>query len=239
LFNFHTHYIDEVPCLLNADVRHWLEGAYPSRVALSVGLHPWCVAADWQEEFSLVRAAAMDERVWAIGECGLDKVRGAALPLQTEAFRAHVLLAEEVRKPLVLHCVKAYDELLALRREVERQCKQRSCVPQPWVLHGFRGGPEQAKQLMAKGFLFSFGHQYNIETLRFVFACSKDALVSGSSCDDGLSGSSEALALNPFFLETDDSRLSVRQIYDQVAHHLGVDVARLERLCDPHQTIFR
>ena len=86
----------------------------------------------------------------------------------------------------------------------------------PWIIHGFRGKLEQAKQLMAKGFCFSFGHQYHVETLRFFFTSS-----------------------HPFFLETDDSRLSIRQIYEQVALHLGVDVCHLESLCDPRQTIFR
>ncbi len=226
MFNFHTHHVDDVPCLLNADVYHWQE-VYPSHVALSVGLHPWCVSSDWQETFPLVRAAALDERVWAIGECGLDKARGAVLSLQIEAFRAHALLAEEVHKPLVLHCVKAFNELLAVRREVTLLCKQRSCVPQPWVIHGFRGGPELAKQMMAKGVLLSFGHHYRVETLRFVFECCGDV------------GVSEDSTFNPFFLETDDSRFSVGQIYGQVARHLDVDVARLERLCDPRQTIFR
>ena len=232
MFNFHTHHIDEEPCLLNVDVQHWQE-SFPSHVALSVGLHPWNVSTGWQETFSLVRAAALDERVWAIGECGLDKVRGEALSLQIEAFRAQALLAEEVHKPLVLHCVKAYDELLEVRREVVLMCKQRSCCPQPWVLHGFRGGPEQAKQMMAKGFMFSFGHHYHVETLRYVFSSSVGTERLGNK------GIHKDSTVSPFFLETDDSRLSVRQIYDQVARHLDVDVARLERLCDPHQTIFR
>ena len=232
MFNFHTHHIDEVPCLLNVDVQHWQE-SFPSHVALSVGLHPWNVSTGWQETFSLVRAAALDERVWAIGECGLDKVRGEALSLQIEAFRAQALLAEEVHKPLVLHCVKAYDELLEVRRDVVLLCKQRSCVPQPWVLHGFRGGPEQAKQMMAKGFMFSFGHHYHVETLRYVFSSSVGTERLGNK------GIPKDSTVSPFFLETDDSRLSVRQIYDQVARHLDVDVARLEHLCDPRQTIFR
>ncbi len=232
MFNFHTHHVDEEPCLLNVDVLQQRE-SFPSHVALSVGLHPWDVFADWQETFSLVRSAALDERVWAIGECGLDKVRGGAISLQMEAFRAQALLAEEVHKPLVLHCVKAYDELLEVRRDVVLLCKQRSCVPQPWVLHGFRGRPEQAKQMMAKGFLFSFGHHYHVETLQFVYGCSVGTEYLGDS------EVSKDSVFSPFFLETDDSRLSVRQIYDQAARHLGVDVARLERLCDPRQTIFR
>ena len=69
---------------------------------------------------------------------------------------------------------------------------------------------------MAKGLFLSFGHRYQIETLRFVFTSSR-----------------------PFFLETDDSPLSFRQIYEQVARHLDVDVCLLESLCDPRKDVFR
>ena len=240
MFNFHTHHIDEVPCLLNVDVQHWQE-SFPSHVALSVGLHPWNVSAGWQETFSLVRAAALDERVWAIGECGLDKLHGEALSLQMEAFRAHIAIAEEVQKPMIIHCVRAFDELLMLRRELEASCKHESGNgggnvrhPQPWVIHGFRGKPEQAKQLMTKGMLLSFGHQYNLETLRFVYASLKGTSPSssGSSLGEGQG------SVTSFFLETDDLHLSVRQIYEQVARHLDVDVAHLFHLCDPRTTLF-
>ena len=56
-----------------------------------------------------------------------------------EVFREHVKLSEMLRKPLIVHCVKAVDELLAIRKEMG--------VTHPWVLHGYRGGPEQAEQL--------------------------------------------------------------------------------------------
>ena len=214
MFNFHTYLVDDVPCLLNSDVMLSLDGKGDG-VRLSVGLHPWYVGADWQERVRCVRAAAMSGQVWAIGECGLDKARGVALQAQLEAFGAQVAIAEEVGKPMVIHCVRAFDELLAVRKRLEEACSREGRTPQPWVIHGFRGKPEQAKQLMAKGMLFSFGHQYNLETLRFVFISSR-----------------------PFYLETDDLHLSVRHIYEQVAHHLGVDVSHLEHLCDPRQTIF-
>ena len=215
VFNFHTYYIIEgEPCLLNVDVADLLP-TYPEGVRLSIGLHPWKVTESWQETVALMREVTKREDVWAIGECGLDKVKGGALPVQMEAFRAQIALAEEVQKPMVIHCVRAFDELLMLRRELESSCRQEGRVAQPWVIHGFRGKPEQAKQLMTKGMLLSFGHQYNLDTLRVVFTSSR-----------------------PFFLETDDLRLSVRQIYEQVAHHLDVDVAHLSRLCDPRQTLF-
>lgn len=216
MYNFHTYYItDEEPCLLNVDAPDLLP-TYPEGVKLSVGLHPWKVTDAWKEEVSLIREASKRADVWAIGECGLDKVKGGVLSLQMEAFRAQIALAEELQKPMVIHCVRAFDELLMLRRELESSCKHEGRVAQPWVIHGFRGKPEQAKQLMAKGMLLSFGHQYNLDTLRTVFTSSR-----------------------PFYLETDDHHpFSVRRIYEQVAHHLDVDVARLARLCDPRQTLF-
>ena len=214
MFNFHTYHIDQEPCLLNVDVSDLLP-SYPEQVKLSVGLHPWKVNANWQQAMDSLRKAAQRKDVWAIGECGLDKAKGEALSLQMEAFRAQILLAEEVQKPLVIHCVRAFDELLMLRRELETACKKEGREPQPWVIHGFRGKPEQAKQMMTKGMLLSFGHQYNVETLRSVFISSR-----------------------PFYLETDDLHFSVRQIYEQVAHHLDVDVARLVPLCDPRRNLF-
>jgi len=214
MFNFHTYSVDEVPCLLNVDTADILP-SYPEHVKLSIGLHPWKVDEGWQERIAVMRQEASREDVWAIGECGLDKVHRETLPLQMDAFRAQITLAEEVQKPMVIHCVRAFDELLMLRRELETTCRKEGREPQPWIIHGFRGKPEQAKQMMTKGILLSFGHQYNIETLRFVFTSSR-----------------------PFYLETDDLHLSVRHIYEQVAHHLDVDVSRLSPLCDPRMSLF-
>ena len=240
LFNFHTYYIDAEPCLLNVDTKDLLP-SYPEHVRLSIGVHPWKVKEDWRDALACVRQEAMREDVWAIGECGLDKLHGEALSLQMEAFRAHIAIAEEVQKPMIIHCVRAFDELLMLRRELEASCKHESGNgggkvrhPQPWVIHGFRGKPEQAKQLMTKGMLLSFGHQYNLETLRFVYASLKGTSPSssGSSLGEGRG------SVTSFFLETDDLHLSVRQIYEQVARHLDVDVAHLSHLCDPRTTLF-
>lgn len=218
MFDFHTYYIKEESCLLNVDMENLLP-SYPKYVKLSVGLHPWNVSETWQETVASIRKVASRDDVWAIGECGLDKVHGEPHPLQMEvqmaAFRAQIAIAEEVQKPMLIHCVRAFDELLMLRRELEASCKREDREPQPWVIHGFRGKPEQAKQMMTKGFFLSFGHHCNIETLRWVFTSSR-----------------------PFYLETDDLHLSVCQIYEQAAHHLGVDVSRLVHLCDPRKTLF-
>ena len=81
LFNFHTYHIDEVFCLLNVDMDKRLDD-YPHQVKLSVGIHPWKVNDGWEKTFENVSNVARKDEVWAIGECGLDKVRGEAFSRQ-------------------------------------------------------------------------------------------------------------------------------------------------------------
>ena len=211
-FNSHTHFLhsdcDEVAIVncnpdddMNTLRRQSLTS--PQRFLFSVGLHPWDVAADWKEKVAMVKEKILEKDVVAIGECGLDKLRGD-FELQKQAFSSQLALARELGMPVVVHCVKAFDEMLALVCDSDRI-----------MLHGFRGKWQQAKQLAAKGIMLSFGSQYNIDALRFVFTANL-----------------------PFFLETDDRRLSVCQIYEQAAHHLGVDVSHLARLCETHREAF-
>lgn len=138
-----------------------------NHIPVSIGLHPWNVKADWQlcmdKEF---RALLSSRQVLAVGEVGLDKIRGGLLEWQLAAFRAQIELAEEVRKPLLIHCVKAIDEVMHLR------CDYSPNVP--WIIHGFRGKKEQAIQLIEKGFYLSFGEYYHEETLQ---VCPTDRLL--------------------------------------------------------------
>lgn len=118
---------------------------------ISVGRHPWHADRETSdEEWARILA---DPRVVAIGETGLDKLRGPDLETQERELRKHVALSESEGLPLILHCVKAFDRLIALKRELKPH--------QPWVIHGFRGGEEQARQLMEHGMLLSFGARYN------------------------------------------------------------------------------
>lgn len=118
---------------------------------ISVGLHPWDLTQAWEKDFNWVRIWASLPQVKAIGETGFDRLH--ATPCQEEAFVAHALLAEEVGKPLIIHCVKAADDLLRLHREIRPR--------QPWIWHGFRGNPQQVAQLVQKGISLSFGEHFN------------------------------------------------------------------------------
>ncbi len=154
-------------------------------VPLSIGLHPWHVNEGWKARVcnDLIPRLSLPQ-VAAIGEAGIDRVRGGDIALQIEAFEMQARLAKEVGKPLIVHCVKAFDEVIRLHKQ--------GFPHEPWIIHAFRGKPEQARQLLREGFLLSFGEHFNTESLRL---CPADHLL----------------------IETDESHLSIGELYTHVA----------------------
>lgn len=99
--------------------------------------------------------------VAAIGETGLDKITAKDennFELQQELFLMHARLAEETGKLLIVHCVKAWDELLHVHKSIKPLV--------PWIIHGFRGNGILAEQLLNAGLYLSFGTSYNPEALK-------------------------------------------------------------------------
>lgn len=135
-----------------------LSADYPDAV-FSVGVHPWdtatCDAAGLERSLQMLQAIATDPRVVAIGEAGLDSLRGASDDVQEAVLRRQIELSEVVGKPLVIHCVRRYDRMLHLQREMRPQ--------QPWIWHGFRGKPELARQILAASprNYISLGERFN------------------------------------------------------------------------------
>lgn len=114
----------------------------------SVGIHPWDTAEAPDElTWSRLEALAADPRVAAIGECGLDALRGGDAELQEKIFLRQAELAERTGKFMVIHCVRRYGRLMELRKAFKPR--------QRWIIHGFRGKPELARQLIAAGFELS------------------------------------------------------------------------------------
>lgn len=115
----------------------------------SVGIHPWNTVQPIADEmFEKLEEIAADNRVVAIGECGLDALRGGESEIQEECFVRQIEIAEKVGKPVIIHCVRRIAELLRIRK---------SHPSGLWILHGFRGKPETARQLAAAGIAISLG----------------------------------------------------------------------------------
>ena len=127
----------------------------------AAGLHPWYLTPEWPA--ALAQLEQQLKPGVLIGECGLDRLCPTPYPLQLAAFEAQIQLSERRRLPLILHCVRALDDVLRLKRGTR----------QPWIYHGFRGKPQQLHQLLDHGFYISFGYLHNAESLR---ACPLDRL---------------------------------------------------------------
>lgn len=201
LFDIHTHNKASNPATAILSSCSWL----PDRL-ISTGIHPWEITDNHEEQLAVVREAAMHRNTIAIGECGLDFLKSTATPeVQEQIFIAHAKLAEEYKKPLIIHCVKAFDRLIALRKIIAPQ--------QPWIIHGFRGKPQQAAQLIKAGFHISLGEHFNRE-------------------------SAKSIPADKLFIESDESRLPIADIYAAVAGARGITTEELARLTEANARIF-
>ena len=128
----------------------------------SLGIHPWRPEEATEENFGLLARLAGMPEVAAIGEAGVDQLRGGPMYRQMLAFRRQIEISEAAGKPLVVHDVKAHDSVAGLRRDY--------APVQPWILHGFRAKPTVAKMMLqaSDGFWFSFGEKFNPDALRAV-----------------------------------------------------------------------
>jgi TatD DNase family protein len=127
------------------------------RHAFSCGIHPWH-SEDSDTQLAYLNEIATNARIIAIGETGLDRLKGPSFEMQIPVFKKHIALSEKLGKPVIIHCVKAWEELMQVRRE--------SRPSQPWIIHGYRGRPELTKRLVKEGFLFSIGDNINVESMQ-------------------------------------------------------------------------
>ncbi len=155
--DIHTHLLPQDPgtalvCIGNgplpADQGHWF----------SVGLHPWDVTGDDEKILQSIGEMAQNPQVLAIGECGFDTLKGPAHDLQEQAFIRQVDISERLHKPMILHVVRDFDSVICLRKQLK--------PTQSWLIHGFRGGPQQADQLHTHGIQVSLGLKANPQTLQ-------------------------------------------------------------------------
>ena len=198
-YNIHTHIIPDENTNISNIVNISVENISDIHVGIqySIGIHPWYIKKEQiQKELDLIRKYAVLPNIKAIGECGLDKLCQSDFELQKEVFSSQILISEEINKPLIIHCVKSFDEIIALMKKHQPK--------QAWIIHGFRGKPEQAKQLVKKGIFLSFGDKYNENSMK-------------------------NLSLKTLFFETDDSNSDIRDIYSKAAKTLGIPEENLIR----------
>lgn len=166
----------------------------------SAGLHPWYIKKDlWPQEMMILKNAVLKENVLAVGECGLDKVCDTDFALQQEVFAAQVIMANDLKKPLIIHCVRAFEEVLHILKQQNNKV--------PAIFHGFNKNKELAQSLTSKGYFISFG--------KSILSEKKGEIL-------------RELPLEKLFFETDHSSIKIHEIYNQAAGILNLSLQQLQ-----------
>ncbi len=170
-----------------------------------VGIHPW--RATDEALPSKEKYATAD----LIGEIGLDFVCDVEHSKQEEVFRAQLAIAEELQKPVVLHCVRAFEPTMKILSEYNLRAV---------IFHGFIGSAQQAERAIEKGYYLSFG----ANTLR-----SPKTI--------------EALRNTPLdkiFIESDESKKNIEEIYSEIATSKGCKQSLLEQaILENYNKVFK
>jgi TatD DNase family protein len=202
--NIHDHGTLAVNGVFSVDNIMVHEGREPSvikGVAFTIGAHPWHIEEENIDRLILkVKDFSTNLNVIAIGEAGLDKLRGPAFDIQICAFEQQAEMAESVDKPMYIHCVGAWDEILDEHKKLQPKV--------PWIIHGFKGKKELVTQLIDKGFYLSPFVEWAIrpESTEIIRAIPTDRL----------------------FLETDGFDIDIEPVYKVVADHLNISLLNLK-----------
>jgi TatD DNase family protein len=218
LIDIHTHRPDATSGLLirSLDFHEWLHDGPAVRVGgtchehpamlkdryFSLGLHPWFIdRLDVAAALALIDAQAENLRLLAIGECGLDKSIATPLDRQIKVFLSQLEIAERWKKPVMIHCVRAFNELLLIKQQLQ--------PVMPWIIHGFNKNLNVAQQCLAQGCYLSFGNTL-LNSHSHAYKILPD------------------IPLDRLFLETDAAQdINIDQIYEAAAKILAIEIAVL------------
>ena len=198
-FNLHTHQssIQEGVLELVNQYPQEFDASIPN---YSIGIHPWYIVEDRiDEDLEIIESHLIDEKCLAIGECGLDKRIEIPLALQQMVFEKQLALAEKYRKPVVIHCVAAFQEVIAIKKKM--------AISVPMIIHGFSKNKETAEQLIANGFYLSFG-KYLLRNpeLELVF---------------------KSIPKERLFLETDTIEEGIEAVYELAAKYRNIELEEM------------
>ena len=199
--NTHTHHLSHQSDVLE------LYNQFPNELNLnakiySIGIHPAYInSTTIDEEIDLINHHILNKNCLAIGEIGLDKLCETDFNLQIEVFEKQIKIAEENQLPIIIHSVRAYQEILHSRKKLN--------LTVPFIFHGFNKNEQLLQQIIAQNCFASFGKNllYN-KNLQIIFA---------------------NLSAKYFFLENDSSQIPIQEIYAFAAELRKISIEELQQ----------
>jgi TatD DNase family protein len=175
----------------------------PADLPLSIGLHPWYLNEQSIHELPDVLNQVLKlPNILAVGEAGLDRVIKKPVEEQLPVFRRQIEFSTSYQKPLIIHCVKAFPELLKLRKEYKE--------PAAWIVHGFNASKDVAAECVEAGIYISLSQ-------RLFRNPEKARKITG------------VVPLSMIFAETDDETMSIQEVYDLISQFYGVSLTEVKR----------
>lgn len=147
--DFHTHLQrrqldDSIIEIVSTSPQSTLENCY-----FTIGVHPWDISSLLKApEKAYISNILSKEYCLGLGEVGLDKYKGPSIEIQSEVLKQQLELLKQFNKPVVVHCVKSFNEIIKIKREFPQISN--------WCIHGFNNNESIAKQLIEQGFYLSF-----------------------------------------------------------------------------------
>lgn len=195
-YNIHTHKFSN-----NSEIVE-LVNQYPNEVnielpSFTVGIHPWYLNENtFLDDLTVIENAIQLPNFKAVGECGLDKRIETSIEIQKKILIPQLLLAEKYKKPVILHCVAAYQEIIEIKKELK--------LTIPMVIHGFSKNSQVAESLIKNGFYLSFGKY----------------LLQNPELENVL----KTIPLNQLFLETDMIYQTIFEVYSKAERVLNINL---------------
>jgi TatD DNase family protein len=211
-FNLHTHHYSNQVDVLE------LVNQYPNEFDFSIpnysiGIHPWhLVEARIDTDLQIIESKLKENNCLAIGECGLDKKIEISISLQQMVFEKQLALAEKYKKPVLIHCVGAFQEIIAIKKKMN--------ISVPLIIHGFSKNIEVANQMIKNGFYLSFGKNLILnKELEMVF---------------------NSIPKDRIFLETDTVEQDIRAVYELAAKYRNIEVEEMKAIINANfDTVFK
>lgn len=164
----------------------------------SIGIHPWDVDfIDIDTELASIKES-INSKTLAIGECGLDKLKGGNFYKQQVAFEQQIALSEELNLPVIIHCVKAWNELESIHKRLKPK--------QTWIYHGFTKFGI-VEQVVSRNIIISLG-------VGIIQHPKKTNIIN-------------AIPNEQLLVETDHQDIEIKQVYDSICEAKGISLQEL------------
>lgn len=171
----------------------------------TVGIHPWQQEVK-EKQFNIIEKAALQNEIIAVGECGIDRIKGGlSIKQQRKNFERQIEIAEHFSLPIIIHSVRAHSDIFSIRKRYKKTI---------WLMHGFIGNEQEIQNCLRHNLRISPGLALLLYNHNNIFHHRLYHLL-------------KKIPLDFLYLETDGVNITIKEIYTLVAQKLELPLQQL------------